>query len=172
MSADWWARGLSIGAVAIAFGGFIWARLEWRAAGRPRMKVIGSAGHIQRAQDGGLALLRGERFGEDWVIIDAINTSRRALTVESVGFLDYGGFLRRRKRGFYGIWPRAGQLPRRLDPGEKVSVEGDPKPVFEALRSGARLVPFCQDAEGRIHKGRQDEHFRRFARRAKEAADT
>lgn len=164
MSADWWARGLSIGSFCVASLALLWHPVQWWLSGRSRMKVIASAGLIQETGIG-LLRLRGEGYGVNSIIIEAINTCRRTVTIEAVGFLD------RRTRGEYMVGPQPGQLPATLNPGQRVAIRGDPQGFLEAVRSGGRLVPFCRDVEGKVHKGKQDQHLRKFIRRAKEASD-
>ena len=164
MSADWWARGLGISGIALGAGGIVWRWFEWWASGRSRMKVIASAGRVEETGIG-LLRMRGGQFGVNAIVIEAVNTCRRAVTVEAVGFLD------RRARSEYMVGPQPGQLPATLNPGQRVAIRGDPQGFLEAVRSGARLVPFCRDVEGKVHKGKQDQHLRKFIGRAKEPSD-
>lgn len=164
MSVDWWARGLGISGIVLGAGGIAWRWFEWWATGRSRMKVIASAGSIQETGIG-LVRVRGEGFGVNSITIEAINTCRRAITIDAVGFIDP------QTRSEYMVGPQPGQLPATLDPGQRVTIRGDPEHFLEVLRPGARLVPFCRDVEGKVHKGKQDQHLRKFIRRAKEASD-
>ena len=165
MSVDWWARGLGISGIVLGAGGTLWRCFEWWIAGRARLKVIASAGRVQWSPDL-FGILYGEGVEESSVIVEAINTSRRVIVVESVGFLDRSG------KAHYYLKPLpGGHLPASLSPGERVSGWGDPKTFVQALRSGAQLIPFCKEVEGRVHKGKEAESFRRFKRRAREATD-
>ena len=166
MSVNWWPHSLVIVGIVLAAGGIIWGWFVWWVAGRARLKVVASAGRVVWSPHFS-GILCGERFGESSIIVTAINTSRRVVIAEAVGFLD-----RRGKGTYYLAKLPVGQFPASLSQGEKVSGWADPGIFVEALRSGAQLVPFCKDTEGKIHKGKEDEYFRRFARRATQAADT
>jgi hypothetical protein len=166
MSVDWWARGLGIAGIVLAAGTIIWHWFEWWIAGRARLKVVASAGRFQWSPHFS-GILYGKGVEASSIIITVINTSRRVVTVQAVGFLQ--------RRGEWRclLAPLPGRrFPATLGQGENVSGWADPETFVEALRSGARLVPFCKDTEGKIHKGKEDEHFRRFRRRATEATNT
>jgi hypothetical protein len=165
MTVDWWARGLAIGGIVLGASGIVWRWFEWWIAGRARLKVVASAGQVQWSPHFS-GILYGERFGESSIIVTVINTSRRLVIAEAVGFLDDRG-----KARYYLASLPGHRFPATLNQGERVSGWADPGTFVEALRSGAQLVPFCKDTEGKIHKGKEDEHFRRFRRRVEEATD-
>ena len=157
MDVDWWARGIGLAALIIALGGLGWRLLEFWLTGRADIKVLGSAGTAQQT-NAGLKLRRGERFGYSLVLVDIINSGRRAVTIDTAGF--WVPSSTRMSQIEPGI---PDTLPKRLHPGDSVVVIGDALAFLDSQTEDlSKLRPYCEDAEGQTHKGKTDHHFRQL----------
>lgn len=154
MDVDWWARGIGIAALVLALAGVLLRLLEFLLSGRARIKVVGSAGTVQPTA-AGLKLLRGKRFGYSLVVVDIINTGRRPVTIDTVGFRVPGS--KRLTQLEPGVLET---LPARLEPGERTTVTSQAHSFLEnQIELPSKLRPYCNDAEGRTHLGALDHHF-------------
>ena len=155
MSTAEWGVLLGIIGSVTGMASLVWRVFEWWEARRPVIKVLGSAGRLAEAPDGQEVVLYGPRFGEPGVVtVNVINKGRRA-TVTKVGFYDRESGVR------YHIVHRAGQLPAVLDRGQSALVAGNLDRILEKVSAPGRLLPYCEDAEGRMYTGKVDGHFKR-----------
>lgn len=144
--------GLVTGSLAL-----LWRIFEWWTERRPRVRAIASAAQLQPAAAGKWMQLRGEKFSPTVLLVEVINVSRRAITIESVGFKDSASEERS------AIVPSGGELPANLEPGQKVTISSEIEQWKDKLGS-VQLLPFCTDSEGHTHIGGPDEHFLRLVR--------
>jgi hypothetical protein len=108
----------------------------------------------------------GDRFRDSEVVVYVINRSKREVTVNSAGF-----FAKDRKTGqLHLLWinPR-GLLPTKLSRGERTQVLAGAENLERAVGAGMRLVPFCRDAEGHVHRGKNDEYLEGWVTRMRES---
>ncbi len=182
---DWWARGFGAGAFLVAALALMWRVSEWRAERRLDLRVRGSAGGIVGTGQT-QHLLRSTRVGCSLVVVDVVNRGRSPAWVEHVGFHEPVPLRERisdwwhneirdddveSRRRIVLITPDpasgSGIVPSRLEPGQRLVVFGDARGLL--IEKGiAKFYPFCQDAEGHIHKGKNDRHFRRLLKAASE----
>lgn len=155
MDTDWWARGIGLAALVVALAGLGWLVIEFWLTGRSNIKVVGSAG-LPQATEAGPKLFRGKRFGFSVVLVDVINKGRRPVNIETAGFLVPGGArLIQMESGIPGT------LPERLDPGDRVTVLSTADPFLDGHSEDLDdLRPYCEDAEGQMHVGKVDHHYR------------
>lgn len=159
MDVDWWARGIGVAALVIAIGGFAWRVFEWWLTNRPRIRVKGSA----CTAVSGNRFYYGDSFSPTHFSVAVVNIGKRPITVTSVGFEEIRLPLTRRRTRYYLFTGIPGQLPTRLDQAQDVTVyAGIGGELGEEVKSGLKVVPFCKDAEDHVHKGKTDEHFKRF----------
>jgi hypothetical protein len=163
-TAEW---GVLLGAIGTVTGtaGLFWRVFEWWRNNRLDVQVVGSAGQVLMS-DSGVFVGKGGRFRESEVVVYVINRSRREVTVDAAGFL-----VERPKRGQpYAMWinPR-GLLPAKLSRGERAQVLAGVENLQGAVAAGTRLVPFCRDAEGHVHRGKNDEYFEGWVKRMRES---
>lgn len=155
MDTDWWARGIGLAALVVALASLGWLLIEYRLTGRASVEVVGSAG-LTQATEAGPKLFQGKRFGFSHVVVEVINKGRRPVNIETVGFRVPGGT--RLIQMEPGI-PET--LPRRLDPGEKVTVLSTAESFLEGHSDDLDdLRPYCKDAEGQMHAGKVNHHYR------------
>ena len=182
---DWWARGIGLGAFAVAAVALLWRVVEWRAERRLALRVKGSAGGLIGAGPT-LHLARSTRVAYSLIVVDVVNTGRSPAWVEHVGFHEPVPLRERisdwwhneirdddveSRRRIVLITPHpasgSGLVPSRLEPGQRLVVFGDARGLL--IEKGiAKFYPFCEDAEGHIHKGKNDRHFRRLLKAATE----
>ena len=153
MSTAEWGIVLGLIGTLTGTGTLFWRVIEWYLSGRPRLKVVGSAGR-QGQQGPQPIVLYGERFGEpDLITVTAI-CKGSPLTVTKAGFYDDNCGTR------YHIAPLFGHLPARLQRGESVVVAGRADALIGEVDSLERLFPYCEDAEERTYRGKTDGHFK------------
>ncbi len=161
MDVDWWARGIGLAALVIALFGLGWRVLEFWATGRASLRVRGSAGVAQQT-GAGPYLIRSKRVGYSLVVVDVINNGRRPAVVMETGFIVPGSDRRSR------LTPAIRDLlPKKLEPGESVTVTSRAQSFFDAqadppAQDVHKLRPYCMDAEGKMHMGKVDHHFRQL----------
>jgi hypothetical protein len=146
--------------------GVIWRIFEWWLNNRLDVQVVGSAGQVF-VSDSQPFVGRGGRFRDSEVVVYVINRSRRDVIVDAAGFL-----VKRPKKGQpyrLDINPR-GLLPTKLSRGEKTQVLAGAENLQAAVEAGMRLVPFCRDAEGQIHRGKNDEYFEGWVKQIRSPA--
>ncbi len=155
MDTDWWARGIGLAALVVALAGLGWRLIEFWLTGRANIKVVGSAG-LKQATEAGLKLMRGKRFGFSEIVVDVINKGRRPVNIHTAGFLVPGGTrLIQMEPGVPGT------LPKRLDPGDSVTVTNSAESFLDGHSEELDdLRPYCEDAEGQRHVGKVDHHYR------------
>ena len=157
MDVDWWARGIGLTAMVIALFSLALRAFEIWRAGRADLKVIGSAGKAQ-ITNAGPYLVRGRRFGYSLVLVDIINKGKRPVVVEQAGFVVPGSD--HRSVTIPGV---PDLLPKRLEPGDSVTVTNDAQSFFEHQTEDlGKIRPYCQDAERKTHLGKVDGHFRQL----------
>ncbi len=180
---DWWARGIGIGAFAVAAVALLWRVIEWRVERRLNLRVRGSAGGLIGAGQT-LHLARSTRVAYSLVVVDVVNIGRSPAWVERVGFHEPVPLRERisdwwhneirdedveSRRRILQITPDpasgSGVVPSRLEPGQRLVVFGNPSGL-QTEKGIAKFYPFCEDAEGHIHKGKNDRHFRRLLKAA------
>ena len=165
MSTAEWGLLLGVVGTVTGTGGLVFRIYEWRMTNRPRIRVKGSA----CAAVPGNRFYYGDRLSPTHFSVGVVNIGKRPITVKSVGFQEVKRtFTRRRARQwlFEGI---PGQLPARLAQTQDdvilyTDIGGE---LGEEVTSGLKVMPFCKDAEGHTHKGKTDEHFKRFVRSQK-----
>ena len=155
MDTDWWARGIGLAALLVALAGVGWRLIEFWLTGRASIKVVGSAG-LKQATEAGLILMRGKRFGFSHVLVDVINRGRRPVNIHSAGFLVPGG-----TRLIHMEPGVPGTLPKRLEQGDIVTVTNSAESFLDRYSEDLNdLRPYCKDAEGQMHVGKVDHHYR------------
>ncbi len=166
MDSDWWARGIAITALSISLLAAAWPIFAWSEARRVRLQVTASMSQFWPAMHPGQFVAVDELKPEGYLLDIRVLNRGRPTTVDSGRGLDAVGLLDSQSGALYGFIQHPAQFPARLQPQEALNISGSPgSDLREALRSGARLIPYCRGSDGRIHKGKYDEYFHKEAQR-------
>jgi hypothetical protein len=120
---------------------------------RPRLKVTGSRGVI--AQDPALDALGPFRHRQKIIMIEAVNTGTRPITIQEAGIVLRNG----QKLVFIGTGT---DVPKELGSGQFFSTWADPTTLGNAFQESPPAYPYCRDAQGKHFRGQFDAHFRHW----------
>lgn len=109
------------------------------------------------------AVLKGDRFDEDHIAVRIVNKAR-SVRISEAGFKEKGG-----SRSFLlGINDQ--ELPRSMARGDDLILTFKPtSDLVEALANNVPLIAYCEDTEGKCHKGKIDPNVERLRARLRGA---
>ena len=156
MEADWWARGLALAGVAMAGLGLAWRLFEWVTVRQRAVKVIAFVEQFRPARCQS-EIVPLEKIGWSGVRIHLVNEGR-PISIDSAGLLG-------RKNDTQYVIHGPENLPAQLQTHSTLDIHGNPGEEWKAaVRTGSAFIPYAQDSEGHIYKGRHRKVFDEQAR--------